>query len=327
MSSIEKQYHVQGKVTGVEAQEISGAEVTVTLQRIREAKFLASGLANEEGDYQISYDPPDDVAGRLFVVVQASSAALRAPIRSAPTEVQPELEIDLQAEPPDTSEFSSLLRAVEPLLDGLKLEDLVESSQHQDITYLAQETGKTSEQIMQLLAAARLNQAYSTDAAAFYAFLRQRVPSSLPSSLLAASDGFTLIDSLVQHVATLIFGLSSGVQTGTLQAAVQAGLISQSFAAQIPAIVADLQSHAQKDALSQPYLAGKTTLGQVLDLAQLAQGKQQAFAKALQENTQPMAKFWATLAELASTASRPRKRRRCSRRWKSAPLSKIRFRF
>jgi hypothetical protein len=293
----EERYSVHGMITGVEGQEISYAEVILSLLRIREPRILASGRANEEGHYHLSSKLPDDVPGRLLLVVEARSDKLDEPLRSAPVEAKPDLEIDLQAAPKDDSELAGLLRAVDPLLDGMKLADIVESSEHHDIAFLAQETSKSNEQIMQLAVAARLQEAYTVPAGAFYAFLRQRVPSSLPASLLDASQNFTLIDPLVQHVAQLIFNLDASVQTRSLQAAVDNKFIGQAFQKQIPDIVASLQSHRQTSALNQPYLAGKTTLGQLLDQAQLPAAKQQAFAKALQENTQTMAKFWATLGD------------------------------
>ena len=66
---------------------------------------------------------------------------------------------------------------------------------------------------------------------------------------------------------------------------------------QIPQIVDRLQSLRQTNLLGNPYLVGKTTLGQLLDTAALAKEKQTVFAKALADNTEPLEKFWATLAD------------------------------
>ena len=118
------------------------------------------------------------------------------------------LEIDLSFEPPDQSEWATLVRSIEPLLDGLTLSELVENSTHQDISFLAQELGKSTEAVMRVAVSARLEAAFKIPAPAFYAFLRQRVPAALPSPLLDASQNFTLIAPLVQSIASLIFGLS-----------------------------------------------------------------------------------------------------------------------
>ena len=118
-----------------------------------------------------------------------------------------------------------------------------------------------------------------------------------------ASQNFTLIDPLVQNIASLIFGLSSQLQTQTLTAAVALDLIGQRFTAQIPDIVARLQSHHVTDLLNQPYLVGSTTLGQLLNDAGVADDTQQAFAQALATNTKSMRNFWRTLGDGTSGLS------------------------
>ena len=106
-----------------------------------------------------------------------------------------------------------------------------------------------------------------------------------------------MIDPLVQNVASLVFGLSSQLQAQTLTAAVALNLIGPQFTAQIPDIVAKLQAHHVTDLLSQPYLVGSTTLGQLLEVAGVAGTGQQAFAQALATNTKSMRNFWRTLGD------------------------------
>jgi hypothetical protein len=127
------------------------------------------------------------------------------------------LDIDLNFETPDQSEWTLLVRSIEPSLDGLKLSDLVENSTNQDISFLATQVGKSTEVVMRAAVSARLDTAFKIPAAAFYAFLRQQVPATLPSPLLDASQNFTLIDTLGQNIGSLIFGLSAQVQTRSLR--------------------------------------------------------------------------------------------------------------
>ncbi len=183
------------------------------------------------------------------------------------------------------------------MLDNLSLLDVVESEEHHDISFLAKETGKSTEQIMRVVVSARLEAAFGIPAAAFYAFIRQRVPAALPSSLLEASQGFTLIDALVHRIGSLIFTLAPDVQKRTLETAVKQNLVGPQLAAQIPDLVNKLQAQRTTDVLGQPYLVGKTTLGQLLDTAQLAKSKQQTFAEALVNNTQSMRNFWRALGD------------------------------
>ncbi len=288
---------VHGTVTGLNGKELCGATVMVWWQRIREPLLLADGRTSEEGQYDLRYRVPDDAPARVLIVVEARAEQLDAPLTSPVTQAQPELQIDLHAQPRDQSEWATLLRAIEPLLDHLPLQEVVESAQHRDITFLAQELNQSPEQIMRVVVASRLGAAYNVPAAAFYAFLRQRVPSTLPNPLLDASQDFTLIDALVGRVASLIFGLVADAQTRALTSAVDRKLIGSQFQALIPKLVEQLQTHRTTDLLNQPYLVGKATLGQLLGVAQIPAARQPEFAQALAQNTLSMRNFWRTLGD------------------------------
>jgi hypothetical protein len=295
--SEKKQYLVHGTVTEARRKELSGAEVIVCWQRMRKRLQLAKGRTSEEGRYQIRYRLPEDVLGQVLIIVEVRSKRLRAPLESPLTPVQPDLQIDLAAEARDSSEFATLLRAIKTQLDHIPLLDVVEDAQHHDISFLAQETGKGTEQIMRIVIAARLEAAYSIPADVFYAFLRQRIPAALPSPLLDATQDFTLIDALVARVGSLIFSLSPDLQSHVLTAAVSANMIGPHFTAQIPELVSRLQALHTSNLLSQPYLIGKGTLGQLLNLSAIPRAKQRAFAQALVENKQSMRNFWRTLGD------------------------------
>src|SRR5260370_4215168 len=269
-----EEYTIHGTVTDADGQELSYAEVTVWWQRIRERVPLATGDTSEEGHYHLSYRPPDDAPGKLLIVVEVRSPHLHSPLESPLSPAQPDLRIDLGARPRDRSEFTVLLRAIEQQLDRLPLLDVGENAEYHDISFLAQETGNSKEQVMRVVVAARLRAAYDLPAAAFYAFLRLGVPTTLPSPLLEASQGFTLIGPLVRRIGSLIFALTTEVQKGTLETAVQQQLVSHSLVEQIPSILDRFQSLRPTDSLDQPNLVGKTTPGQLLDATQLPHSKQ-----------------------------------------------------
>ena len=134
------QYVVHGTVKDAKGRELSNAKVVLLWKRIRSRRILESGNTSEEGTYRISYIPPDDAPEPLLIVVEVSSPHLKAPLESQATAAQPDLQIDLEDQPDDRSEFAMLVRAIEPLLDDLLLIDVVESSQHHDISFLVQET-------------------------------------------------------------------------------------------------------------------------------------------------------------------------------------------
>ena len=290
-------YVVKGTVRGRNSEPLSDAHVIVWWQHIREREQLAAGETSEDGTYCLRYDVPENPPDPILLVVEAQSEHLDTPLFSPLTQAQPTLEIDLNFEPPDQSEWATMVRSIEPLLDGLKLSDLVENSTYQDISFLARELSKSTETIMRVAVSARLEVAFKIPAPAFYAFLRQRVPAALPSPLLDASQNFTLIDALVHSIGSLIFSLSAQVQTQTLTAAVALDLIGPQFTTQIPQLVNELQALHTTDLLNQPYLVGNATLAQLLDVAALPQAKQQTFAQALATNNQSMRNFWRTLGD------------------------------
>ena len=297
MDDERKSYKVHGTVTGRDGRALRGARVVVWWQHIRERTEVAAGKTSEDGQYRLSYKIPEDAPRPVYLVVEARSRSLDAPLLSPLTEAQPDLEINLQFEPPDQSEWATLVRSIEPLLDGVKLSELIEDKTHQDITFLARELGKDVETVMRVAVSARLEEAFKIAAPAFYAFLRQRVPAALPSPLLDASQNFTLIAALIQKIGSLIFSLSQEVQKQTLTSAIALDLIGQQFTASIPSILKQLQALRATDLLNQPYLAGNTTLGQILDVAGLPSAKQQAFAQALATSSQSMRNFWRTLGD------------------------------
>ena len=289
---------VHGLVTGPNGQPLRDAKVIVWWQHIRARTELARTETNEHGYYETHYRVPQDAPTRLLIVVEAYTEYHPGyRIFSPWTAATHDQRIDLSLDPIDASEWTMLTKAIAPLLEGLSLDSLMEDASHQDISFLANELSRSTEDIMRVSVAARLETAFSVPAPVFYAFLRQHIPSALPDELLAASDDFTLIGPLVQRIASLIFGLSDTSQTQTLTGALALNIIGPQFTNEIPNLVAELQAHRTTDLLNQPYLVGSTTLAQLLTIAQLPRAKQQIFAQALTSNTASLRNFWRMLGD------------------------------
>src|ERR1035437_4851638 len=297
MGEDRKAYEIRGTVRGRNGDPLPAARVVLWWQQIRERKELVAGATSEHGTYHLEYEVPESAPQPLLLVVEALSEHLDAPLFSSLTQAQPALEIDLTLEPPDQSEWTTLVRAIEPLLNGLQLSELVENSTHQDISFLATELGKNTEAVMRVAVSARLETAFRIPAPAFYAFLRQRVPAALPGTLLDAGQNFTLITPLVQRIASLVFGLAPQVRTQALTAAIALDLIGPQFTKQISQLVSEMEEFHTTDLLNQPYLAGNATPAQFLQLADLPQAKHNTFAQALATNSQSMDIFWRTLGD------------------------------
>jgi hypothetical protein len=287
-------YEIKGTVRGHGGAPVRLAHVTLWWRHIRARKRLAESRTSDDGRYHLRYELPKEPPQPVLIEVEVELEGL-TPVKSPLREAQRALEIDLDFEPQDVSRWSGLLQKLAPLLEGLKLTDLVENANHQDLSFLAKETGEASETLMQVALSARLEALFLIPAPVFFAFLSQRVPPTIPSPLLDASDSFTLIDALVQNIASLIFALTPGPQTTTLTAAVETELIGPQFAKQIPELVNQLQSRRVTNLLNQPFSTGNVTLAQILDVVALAKDKQAAFSQALANNDQRMRDFWREL--------------------------------
>src|SRR5947209_346419 len=150
-----EQFEVRGTVTDTDGQGLVGAEVIVWWQRIRERIELARGETSEQGRYVLRYSRPDDesrvgcimpnlgwklarwfslqdqkikgLPTQMLIVVEARSRHLDEPIKSPVMRAQPDLQINLEAQPRDRSEYATLLRSIRPLLENLTLLDIVEN--------------------------------------------------------------------------------------------------------------------------------------------------------------------------------------------------------
>ena len=295
MEKQKKIYIVSGTVTGHQGLPLREARVVIWWQHMRDRRELAAGATSESGKYSLRFEIPENAPQPLLLLVEALSEHLDAPLLSPLTPAQQTLVVNLGFEAPDQSEWTKLVRAIRPQLEGVKLSELVENSTHQDLSFLAQELNTNAEVIMRVAVSARLEASFQIPAPAFYSFLRQQIPAALPTPLLDASQNFTLIDPLVQSIASQIFGLSSATQTQALTSAIALDYIGQQYTPQIAQIVNELQAHYTTDLLNQPYLVGSTTLGQILNVASIPAAKQQAFAQALATNSQSMRNFWRNL--------------------------------
>ena len=290
-------FEISGSVSGERGAPLEGARVVIWWQQIRKRRELAAGESSKDGRYQIKYQIPHDAPQPVLLTVEALSEHLEKPLFSPLTAAADTLEINLALESLDESEWAHLVRSIEPLINGLTLESLVESDEHHDLSFLARELNKSAESLMRVVLSARLETSFKIPAPVFYAFLRQQIPATLPRPLLDASHDFTLIDALVQNIASMIFALSAPVQTQALTGAIALDYIGPQFTKPLTALVTDLQSLRSADLLNQPYLVGNANLSQLLTAVAIPTAKQQVFAALLTSNSQSMRNFWRTLSE------------------------------
>ena len=178
---------VHGTLTDEDGRELSRAEVKLWRRRLRERELLGQVEATEEGTYEIEAEWPEAGPGKVLITVEATSKRLKKPLESQLIEAEPRLEVDLQQPPSDPSEYGVLRRALELQLEGLPITEVVESDEHKDISFLSKETGRSGEEIVRVLIAARLSTNYDIPAAALL-FLLASARSVRPADAAARRD-------------------------------------------------------------------------------------------------------------------------------------------
>jgi hypothetical protein len=206
-------------------------------------------------------------------------------------------DVVLRFGPKADNEYSELLIRLKPLLGGIKIHELVESEQQQDLTFLSRELSIPIEMLMDLVLAERLSRTIELPAALFYAFLRLGVPASLPVPLVEASDAFRLIEPLTTHVGTLIIDVDEDISRQTLKKAIELNIISQTFSESMDTLLERFRALRETHRLNAPFNTGKTPLRSLLNAAGLAENRYSLFLDAWKEHAGSAESFWRSITE------------------------------
>lgn len=295
-------YIIRGSVRDVNGEGVSGLTIQVFEKTLRQEQLLVTGQTGAGGLYNVSYRPPKVEGSKLFNIVvkalnQQSTVWLESPVIFG---AQPVEQVDLMdgggvyAGP---SAFEAIMAAIQPSLDSLPIGQLVETADHPDITFVAGDSGQDPEHIMELVVSHLLFQTTALPPEAFYAFLRQNLPTTVPKSLLAASDKFTKIDVLLHNTLAGIAALTPDVQETALDHALQRNVIPLKLKAQEDQILQQLQTLRVSSTLEQPYLTGKVSLQTMLSLSVLPDTLYNQFAQLYLNSGGTSHMFWQTLGK------------------------------
>ncbi len=301
----EPRYAVMGTVRDANGEGLAGLTVQVFEKTLRKEQMLAFGQTLANGSYTITYRPPtapQAAASPSFnIVVKALNQqgdvwlVSRVIFGAKPME-----KVDLMdggGVYAGLSAFETLLAAIQPSLDGLPVAQLVETVDHPDITFVASESKQAPEHIMQLVVSYLLSETTDLPPEVFYAFLRQNLPTTVPTSLLAASAKFTKIDVVLHNTLAGIAALTPDVQKNALDHAFQKNLIPLKLKAQLDQILQKLQALRVSNALEQPYLTGKVSLKTMLSLSVLPDTLYTQFAQLYLSSRGASHDFWLALAK------------------------------
>jgi receptor-binding and translocation channel-forming TcA subunit of Tc toxin/ABC toxin-like protein/neuraminidase-like protein len=148
LPSDEKTFVVEGRVTLAGDIAFAGGIVRAFDRDLRNEERLGESPTNVEGHYEIRYSANrflHSEKGTADLIVRAvdaggSQLATSPTLFNAPASAHIDLTIPAdKLRPP--SLFERIAAAVAPLLDGVRIEDLEENQQNQDVSFLSGETG------------------------------------------------------------------------------------------------------------------------------------------------------------------------------------------
>ncbi len=197
---------VKGQIRQADGSPFANAWVRVSDRDLRSHQELGKKKTNVRGSFEIIYTSKDFVRTekrsadlvfhienqdglpfdtfKLFRLENEKMVPVEAPqiIFNAGAKESVEIVIG-GGELREPSEYERHLADLTPILQGLPIAQLTEDEKHQDITFLAGETGIDSQHIVFLVLAHRLAKETRLPPEAFYAFFRQNLPTRLPALL------------------------------------------------------------------------------------------------------------------------------------------------
>ena len=148
ISRLAQTCEVRGTIRRADGSPVTGLQVAAFDRDLRSEHVLGRSTTDRDGSYRIPYDlSAQDGAdsGSADIVVRAYGArdallATSPVLFNAPASAVIDLTIPTAVLPP-LSQFEAVAKTINPLLDGATIEELEEDATHQDISFLAGETG------------------------------------------------------------------------------------------------------------------------------------------------------------------------------------------
>ena len=183
-------YTVRGTVTDPQGKGVEGALVRAFDKDLRHEKLLGVTQTDSQGRYTITYTQTQfrraekknaDLIVRAYDADGTLLAESSLMFNAQPVET---VDLVLPGEELDQSEYERFLAELTPLLDGLTLAELTA----EDVSFLAGETGLERRFISFLVSAEKLATITNLAASIHYGFVRENLPTDLPSLLRQGRD-------------------------------------------------------------------------------------------------------------------------------------------
>lgn len=201
------------------------------------------------------------------------------------------------------SEFTERMTRVNKILGGVAIATVVEEPNRPEVSHLAESAELTRDDVMRLVLAHRTADSLSdvtVDASALYAFVRQNIPATLPSDLIAATENWTKIGELTAKALQGVVLLEQSAQAVAFDAAVSENLIPVDTALRRNAILVALDSQRSSFALETPTLGESGTLKELLSQSSIPAQQHTEVAKAYVAAGGMGPAFWSDLQNRAA---------------------------
>ncbi|NEY30610.1 hypothetical protein GTU99_00010 [Streptomyces sp. PRKS01-65] len=178
----------------------AGALVELVARRLRSTHRLGETRTGSDGRYRLPYEPPAEPAGLLVRVASCDGRSAEA---SCPAPRPREI-LDVSLPDDERSEYSRIVAALPPLLDGADPAGLTA----EEAGFLGQVAGEDPEHVRLVTRAARLAAATGQSPELFYGLLRRGLPDDPGALALLRAD--IVRDALASAAAARLIDSAQG---------------------------------------------------------------------------------------------------------------------
>lgn len=276
-------FRVKGAVRDDLWRTKAGVKVQVWEKALRgEGILLAERKTLPNGFFDIPYTPPrDPINGQtkspfhlLIKVIDKNNDELFRKVIFNPTLINWINFTDGDKPYRGISEFEDRMKAISKVLDEISITEIKETSDQQEITHVALNSGLVQEDVMQIelshLVAKKFNNS-GINPEVIYAFLRQNLPPNLPGDLIGSTEEWVEIEQLVNNTVNGLVFMEDDLQAQAFDNAIKNNLISIEVASHKDEILTTLSSLRPVFALEKPILVGNGNIKTLLDIANVNQ--------------------------------------------------------
>lgn len=304
-------YRLRGSVRDELWRPVEGAGVRLSFRSLEgEGDLIAARATSASGFYDLAYDPPRDpdtgrVLKPLHLIVHFTGpdqTPLGSRVLFNPTPIQWTNQTAGDRPYRGPSLYERQRAALDGVLGGLAVTDLVEDGDRNDITVAALEAGLTQYEVMRLVLAVRAAEHVgdaALDAALYFGCLAQGLPGALPEELLTATDEWTRIEELTAATASGILLLGPERQAEAFARAAEDNLVPIALVRDEETVLAALAERSVGAVLDAPPVGGDASLRSLLDTSRLGASRYDAVASMLLRHGEANEDFWTELTESA----------------------------